>query len=122
MGQSSKEYHREYKKEYRKDPENRDRERKNRALNSPESRRSLHLKQRYGLTVEDWDSIFLEQKGSCKICGTHQSELDRPLYVDHDHETGEVRGLLCQKCNFGIANFRDNIELLKNAVIYLGGA
>ena len=63
--------------------------------------------------------MFDEQGGRCKICGVHQSEIKRSLCVDHDHETGKVRGLLCGKCNTAIGLFGDNRELVKLAFEYL---
>ncbi|WPJ53570.1 hypothetical protein RCIP0083_00040 [Klebsiella phage RCIP0083] len=56
-----------------------------------------------------------------KICGKHESEQRRALAVDHCHTTGSVRGLLCDNCNRGIWYFRDNHEVLKAAIKYLGG-
>lgn len=50
----------------------------------------------------------------CEICGDYG-----PLVLDHDHKTGQVRGLLCHKCNIGLGQFEDNIELMSNAVDYI---
>ncbi|MCH8329663.1 MAG: hypothetical protein IIB81_04705, partial [Nanoarchaeota archaeon] len=60
--------------------------------------RAYNLKQ-YGLTIEDYNNMFIEQGGCCGICGTHQSKLKLRLAVDHDQKTGKVRGLLCNNCN-----------------------
>lgn len=58
--------------------------------------------------------MLAEQDGRCKICGQLKK-----LNVDHDHATGEVRGLLCHGCNVGIGFFRDSPELLRSAIDYL---
>jgi hypothetical protein len=79
--------------------------------------RSRWLK-KYGLTVEDFDRILQEQNGRCAICGS-----DDPRYrnwcVDHDHETGAVRGLLCILCNSGLGKFRDDVDTIYRAAQYL---
>lgn len=78
------------------------------------------LKQRYGLTLADYNRMFTEQGGVCAICS--QPEIHsyrRRLSVDHDHETGEVRGLLCHACNTGLGKFFENAELLEVAAAYL---
>jgi hypothetical protein len=54
----------------------------------------------------------------CVICGQSQ---DKQLSIDHDHETGYVRGALCMRCNLGLGHFRDDPELLRNAALYLEG-
>jgi hypothetical protein len=74
---------------------------------------------RYGITLEDYNAMFAEQGGKCAICGAHQSELPAPLFVDHNHETGQVRKLLCRNCNLVLGFARDNIEILKVAISYL---
>jgi hypothetical protein len=75
-----------------------------------------HLKQ-YGLTLDDYEQMFLRQHGQCAICDvTVQGER---MCVDHDHETGTVRGLLCRLCNKSLGGFRDDVELLHKAVAYL---
>lgn len=79
------------------------------------------LERKYGITSEQRAEMFEAQKGRCKICGKHESEQRRALAVDHCHTTGAVRGLLCDNCNRGIGYFRDNHEVLKAAIKYLGG-
>lgn len=82
------------------------------------------LKQ-YGITVEEFKLMETAQNGMCAICGKmnnisrHGSRKD--LCVDHDHETGRIRGLLCAHCNVALGNFRDSIENLENAIRYLRG-
>ena len=63
-------------------------------------------KRLYGESV-DFDKMYGEQKGRCSICKKHQSELSRRLHIDHNHETGQVRSLLCHSCNIGLGMFRD---------------
>jgi hypothetical protein len=63
--------------------------------------------------------MFEQQRGCCAICKVHQSMLTYSLHVDHCHLTGLVRGLLCARCNSGLATFQDNIESMEAAVLYL---
>ena len=76
-----------------------------------------------GVTAEDYNRMFFEQEGCCWICKakpkTHQGSPDALLGVDHDHLTGLIRGLLCQKCNKGLGLFNDDPALLVNAISYL---
>jgi hypothetical protein len=76
----------------------------------------------YGINTEEYNRLFELQEGKCAICGKHQSQFEKRLYVDHDHESGRVRGLLCQKCNSAIGLLCDDVSLLKIAVRYLEGA
>lgn len=69
----------------------------------------------YGLTIEDYNRMFLEQRGACSICNKKEEK----LCVDHDHKTGKVRGLLCLKCNFGLGFLQDSKILLSSACKYL---
>ena len=76
---------------------------------------------KYGLTVDDYNKMYKEQNGKCAICKTDcLSERFGKFDVDHDHETGKIRGLLCNKCNTGLGLFKDNVEHLKSAIEYLG--
>ena len=60
-------------------------------------RREKNLKQRYGITLEQYEQLLVKQEGVCSIC--HRVPRTKPLAVDHDHKTGTVRGLLCLWCN-----------------------
>lgn len=71
----------------------------------------------YGLTEEQFKKI---DTGNCAICGVHFSALRKRLHIDHDHATGKVRGMLCNKCNLGLGQFNDSVDLLKKAIGYLG--
>ncbi len=76
--------------------------------------RKYHLKRRYGLTREDFDSLLATQGFLCPIC------LKRPaVHVDHDHRTGKVRGILCEMCNGGLGQFRDSPKTIEAAIEYL---
>jgi hypothetical protein len=83
------------------------------------NKRNIQLKRNFGITNEDYNRIFNEQQGKCKICNVHRNELEKNLYVDHDHQSKKIRGLLCQKCNAGLGMFQDNINILSNALKYL---
>ena len=73
----------------------------------------------YGITIEEYNTIFETQDGCCAICGAHQSALKNKLCIDHDHETDEVRGLLCSSCNKGLGIFKDDTNALQKAIEYL---
>ena len=75
------------------------------------------LRHAYGITLDDYDRMLEEQGGECAICGKHPTK--KRLCVDHDHQTNKVRGLLCEKCNWGIGQFNDTVVLLRNAIEYL---
>ena len=74
----------------------------------------------YGLTRESWNDLFIKQNGLCAVCGDWLKFL-KTAHVDHDHNTGKVRGLLCKKCNTGLGQLRDSSELLLKASNYLEG-
>ncbi len=76
-----------------------------------------NLAQNYGLTVEAFEQMYLDQRGRCAICSKRMYARD--CHVDHDHETGKVRKLLCHTCNIGLGMFKDNIALLARAIVYL---
>lgn len=77
------------------------------------------LKDAYGITPEQYNSMFEAQGGRCAICGIHQSEQKRRLAVDHNHSTKQLRGLLCINCNTGIGKFKESTELLNRANEYI---
>jgi len=83
-------------------------------------RRRWRLK-RYGTTPEQYDKKFAAQDGKCAICGKHNDECRYGLLPDHDHMTGALRGLLCNKHNSGLGQFGDTLEGLTAAIAYLIG-
>lgn len=76
---------------------------------------------RYGITEHDYSRMLMEQGGVCRICGVDRSQRkwDRYLFIDHDHSTKKVRGLLCHHCNAGLGHFKDDATLLTKAMRYL---
>lgn len=80
------------------------------------------LKHRYNITPEDYERMYEEQGGVCAICGGPQASDKKRFDIDHDHTTGEVRGLLCNNCNRGLGHLQDSVPLLKKAVEYLSGS
>lgn len=83
--------------------------------------RRSHLKNKFGITPEQYDEMVALQGGGCAICGGRQPH-GVLLSIDHDHETNKVRGLLCVRCNRGIGAFRDNVGVLLRATEYLKSA
>jgi hypothetical protein len=82
---------------------------------------------RRGLTVEQLQALEIAQGSLCAICGQPETALGahgkvKSLAVDHDHETGRIRGLLCNNCNRAIGLLGDSVELLLKAVEYLKGS
>lgn len=95
---------------------------------NPERRRLTRFRstlRSYGLTISEYDSMVDAQHGVCAICQQPESTPDnlsrgpRRLTVDHCHETGRVRGLLCQNCNSGIGQLGDSVQRLEAALAYL---
>jgi hypothetical protein len=80
-----------------------------------------YLRKRFGISFDDYSRMCSRQHGKCAICcappGNGRSK--RFLHVDHDHKTGEVRGLLCNSCNLMIGMARDRADVLKAAAQYL---
>ena len=72
-----------------------------------------------GITTKQYLEMFRSHNGKCDICGVPNLELKRNLAIDHDHITGKIRGLLCINCNMALGGFRDDPELLENAIAYL---
>jgi hypothetical protein len=128
MLKRARDYYREHKEEvsakrkkYYIDHQEKTRAR-DRSYNQRRSDKTLewHRKKNYGITQEEYDKLNALQNGLCAICGKENVK-GKSLGVDHDHITGEIRGLLCQKCNLALGNFEDNIEFVKRAISYLEG-
>ena len=80
-------------------------------------RQNWRLRTKYGITREELDALVLEQEGRCAICEQPMAD----ARIDHDHRTGEVRGLLCHACNIGLGLFGDSPERLQGAAGYVSG-
>ena len=88
--------------------------------------RNAYLKRLYGITIEDYEAMLETQGEVCAVCKKKETSLSngspprvKPLAVDHDHETGKVRGLLCQGCNTSVGLLEDDIERVSAMVQYL---
>ena len=86
---------------------------------SKEERERSWRRQGISLTYCEYEKMLQESEFRCDICNTHQDDLNCSLSIDHCHKTGEVRGLLCRKCNSAIGMLDDNPELLNRALNYL---
>lgn len=88
---------------------------------NPEKTKSTKLMEKFGIDFLQYNKILAEQNGCCAICGRHKSEFKRALAVDHNHDTKEIRGLLCHTCNNGIGCFKSDqgLELLCSAISYM---
>ena len=82
-------------------------------------RREERLKQVYGLSLQDYEAMVAQQGGVCRICKTKPA---RPLFVDHCHASGKVRGLLCHPCNAALGFMRDDPVIAAAATEYLRDA
>lgn len=80
--------------------------------------REIHLRNKFGLTPGEYDAILEAQGGVCALCESPPTP-GISLHVDHDHGTGEVRGLLCMRCNNALGLFREDPDLLKRAARYV---
>jgi len=90
-----------------------------RETRDPNRRHSNYIARTHGITGQDYAALLSQQGGKCAICGRPQQDIDRRLRVDHDHETGRLRGLLCDLCNKGLGQFKDSPEVLRAAAEYL---
>lgn len=98
---------------------------KNRQKRTAQSRNSL-LQRKYGLSLKEFNSMLVKQNYACAICckkpvqrKDRMGRIDLNLRVDHCHKTFKVRGLLCHNCNSALGHFKDNVEILKNAIAYI---
>lgn len=79
-----------------------------------------NLKKFTGLSLEEYLTLLSRQKGKCAICGTEAGNgRTKRLHVDHDHKTGQIRGLLCSNCNTALGLLKDDLDLLQNCIEYI---
>ena len=84
-----------------------------------DSIRNNNLKNKFGITLDDYNNKLKNQEGKCMICNINMEQTGKNLAVDHNHSTGEVRDLLCGNCNAAIGFLQENVEIAKKAVEYL---
>jgi hypothetical protein len=94
---------------------------KKRRLAYKPQNKNRYLKNTYGISIEDYKVLLTNQNNGCAICGSEDPKgfKAQSFHVDHDHETGQVRGLLCQPCNMAIGLLKENISTLSKAIMYL---
>ena len=73
----------------------------------------------YGLTKSNYDEMFKKQGSSCAVCKSKESGSKKGWHIDHDHETEQVRSILCQHCNVAIAMLRENVQVTEAVLEYL---
>ena len=95
-----------YRRDYNRRPE---RKRKS---------RDAYYRRTFGISADDFDALLGEQGGGCAICGA-VPEREASFHLDHDHVTGEIRGILCLSCNQALGHFRDDAGLLERAAVYV---
>jgi len=79
-----------------------------------------HLKRNYGITLNEYNQMLVEQGHRCKTCGTTEPGGKHGKFmVDHSHNNGKVRGLLCKSCNIALGEIKDNRQTLLNMLEYL---
>lgn len=98
------EEHKDYFKELRK-------------RKTPEQKRAEKLKHRYGMTVEQYDALLIKQNGVCYLC--KRTNRGKRLYVDHNHHTNKIRGLLCNLCNFFMERVDADSTIIKRLEQYI---
>ena len=132
--EDNKEHKQEYQKNWEEDNkeqrqkyrDGRKEETKRYTAQNKDKQRNNFLYNKYGITDKEYDDMVREQDNKCAICENPESKLNDNGYpmrlcVDHDHITGQVRGLLCNKCNLGIGYLRsdEGTDILLNAVCYI---
>lgn len=113
-----RQYSRQYQKQYRKDNPGKSKQYYKQHIEETKQSNRINALRVYNITPEDYDRMFKAQNGVCAICGGVNKD-SRNLFVDHNHTTGKVRGLLCSNCNFAIGHMKDNVKLLQNLIKYL---
>lgn len=116
-----REYHRTYMKTWRKDNIEKSREacRRSRIKNPAATREANWRRHGINLSYEGYEALLVTQEYRCAVCGTHASDLNKALAVDHDHDTGKVRGLLCDSCNKAVGLLQDDPEIAMRIGLYL---
>ena len=86
---------------------------------NPRQQLNRYLKSAYNITLKEYDEMLAKQNNLCLICGSDYPGKQGRFVVDHNHTTGEVRGLLCNQCNVGLGALKDSPSLLLKAAQFL---
>ena len=81
--------------------------------------RNSTLKAKYGITSKEYDTLFESQGYKCAVCGSSKNQVYGKMPVDHCHNTGKVRGILCQSCNVTLGKVEEKEEILLALIEYL---
>ena len=115
-------YKADYRQAYASDPAKREKRKASSSVNyalNKEPSYARHLRNTYGISLADYGRLLEEQGNGCAVCRKTPKENGKRLAVDHNHSTGEVRGLLCSQCNKGIGNLGDSPDRVLAAFQYL---
>lgn len=89
------------------------------AAKTERDRLDRRLRTIYGISADDFDKMLADQDGVCAFCKGGPARKTKRLFVDHCHETGRVRGLLCLSCNQALGRLGDNVESIERVLVYL---
>jgi hypothetical protein len=81
--------------------------------------KNWYLQRTYEITLEEYNDILKKQNYRCAICGISLKKYKKSFHVDHNHETNKIRGLLCYSCNTLLGYAKDDIRILKKAILFL---
>lgn len=134
-GEQNREYCKKYYREHREEliAKAREYRKKNSKLlakkakeyyeNHKENYKEWQLRSIYGISSLDVSEMLIKQNNRCAICNKELTKIHKngvlARYIDHNHTTGEVRGILCQQCNVALGMFNDDPELLRKAADYI---
>lgn len=99
--------------------ERRQRYQKKWGLENWQRKRDYNILRTFGLNREQYEKLLVEQHHCCGVCGRHETEFGTKLAIDHDHDTGEIYGLLCHKCNHRLIGKERRPEIFIRAAEYL---
>lgn len=88
-------------------------------MNPQDKARDGRLRRTYGITLEQYNELLSKAEGVCQLCGKNEEENGQALAVDHNHKTGEIRGVLCRYCNHRVVGRHTDPDLLRRMAVYL---
>lgn len=116
-------WHKGYEHERRHNPETRPlvlaKDKKGNRKRTQLDHRRNNLKKHHGLSLEEWERIFELQSRGCAACESKVPRSKKGWATDHDHRTGQVRGILCQPCNMALGLVKESIDILRGLIAYL---